>query len=255
MKVVILGSGNVGTHLGRAFIAGGNDVLQVYSRRMESATKLAGELGCAFTTRTDSLNTAADVYVIAVTDDAIADLAARFPLKEKLLVHTSGTTPMDVLQTGSSRIGVFYPLQTFSKEVPVSFRNIPVCLEAAAGSDMQQLEILARSLTGKVYRIDSTDRQKLHVAAVFACNFVNHMYAVAADILEEQGLPFDLLRPLIEETARKVMTGEPDDMQTGPARRKNQKVLDKHSELLAENPEYRSLYVTISKSILKKYHA
>lgn len=254
MKVVILGAGNVGTHLGRAFIAGGNEVLQVYSRSMESARKLADELECAFATRTDSLDTAADVYIIAVTDDAIADLAARFPLKEKLLVHTSGTTPMDVLQTGSAHHGVFYPLQTFSKVVPVHFRNIPVCLEASSETNMQMLESLARSLTDKVYRIDSTDRQKLHVAAVFACNFVNHMYAVAADILEQQGLPIDLLRPLMEETTRKVMTGEPGDMQTGPARRKNQKVLDKHAELLAKNPEYRALYVTISKSILKKYH-
>lgn len=253
-KIILLGAGNVATHLGMAFQRAGYSVLQVYSRESFSAESLAGKLGCASAGRMESISQEADLYVIAVTDDAIASVAARFPHKDKLLVHTSGTSPMDVLKAGSNRIGVLYPLQTFTKEVAVDFSTVPICLESYRSADDDRLEAFARSLSKTVVWIPSDQRRILHVAAVFACNFVNHMYAMAAGILEENELGFELLRPLIGETARKVMEGDPREMQTGPARRNNKSILEEHRKMLSANPDYCKIYTFISESIRKTYN-
>ncbi len=252
-KLVILGSGNVGTHLGMAFNQAGLDVLQVFSRKKENAEVLAGRLGCGFTDRMDKLDPMADMYCIALSDDAIVETAEKFPYKNKLLVHTSGTTPMDVLKKGSSKTGVFYPLQTFSKKVSVNYEKVPLLLEVSRGEDKEDLEHLAARISETVRWTDSGKREMLHLAAVFACNFVNHMYAVAADILNKQGMSFDLLHPLIEETARKARVNPPDAIQTGPARRNNMKVIEKHLQRLRENPDYHKLYDFISNNIRKTY--
>ncbi len=252
-RVVLLGAGNVATHLGRAFTRSGCSVLQVYSRTISSAKNLAARLDCAFTDRTDSIKTDADLYVIAVPDDAIADLAARFPLKDKMLVHTSGTAGMHDLQVGSTRYGVLYPLQTFSKTVDVDFSQVPLFLEVARTKDRGFLDAVARRISKKVFWASDDQRRQLHLAAVFACNFVNHMYAVAEDILEEKGLPFDLLHPLVQETARKAMAAGPSEMQTGPARRYDLGVLETHARMLAAKPEYRKMYNFISKNIRERY--
>ncbi len=252
-KIVIIGSGHVGTHMGLAFRLAGLDVVQVYSRTAAHAQALAGKLECGYTDRMDALNPDADMYLIALTDDAIEDMVALFPYKKKLLVHTSGTTPLDALSNGSSRYGVFYPLQTFSKDVSLDYQKVPFCLEVSRDDDRAALEHLARKLSNTVQWTNSAQRRMLHVAAVFACNFVNHMYAVAADILKKQELSFDLLRPLIEETARKALENTPEAIQTGPARRNNLKVTKKHLEMLKENPDYHKMYNFISESIRKKY--
>lgn len=252
-KIVLLGAGNVATHLGSALQLAGYSIVQVYSRRIATAEVLARTLGCACTGSMEALTPGADLYVIAVTDDAIADVSACFPFRDKLLVHTSGTTPLNVLQAGSDHTGVLYPLQTFSMDVPVDFINIPLCIEASHPEDRDKLKTLARSLSNTVAYIPSDQRRILHVAAVFACNFVNHMYAQAAGILEENGLAFDLLRPLIEETARKAMRGDPREMQTGPARRHNKNIMEEHQKMLSTNPGYRKMYTFISESIQKAY--
>ncbi len=251
--IVILGSGNVATHLGHAFKQAGCEVLQVYSRRIGQARDLAVELACDYTDRTDALAPGADAYVMAITDDAIEETAARFPFKNKLLVHTSGTTPMGALGKGSSRYGVFYPLQTFSRGVPLDYSKIPICLEVFNEADKAGLEELARSISKTVQWTDSAQRSMLHVAAVFACNFVNHMYVVSSDILEESKMSFDLLRPLIEETARKALQHHPAGIQTGPALRNNLKVISKHLDMLNANPDFRKLYNFISESIREKH--
>lgn len=251
--IVILGAGNVGTHLGKAFHEAGMPVVQVYNRTLGPANSLAELLGCACTDNLEDLTGKASLYVITVTDDAIGEVAARFPFRDRMLVHTSGTTNMHVLKSGSAQYGVFYPLQTFSKEIPVDFRRVPLCLEASDTSCRDLLEDIAGKLTGRVIWIDSEKRRFIHVAAVFACNFVNHMYHLAEEILREHDLPFDLLHPLIEETARKAMTDKPGNVQTGPARRNNQEVIRAHLGMLSAMPAFKELYGQISDSIRKKY--
>ncbi len=252
-KIVILGSGNVASHLGHAYKQAGREVLQVYSRHIAHAQKLADQLACGCTDSPEALHPEADAYVMAITDDAIEETAASFPFKDKLLVHTSGTTPMDALRDGSSRHGVFYPLQTFSRGVALDYRKIPIFLEVADDRDKATLEELARSISETVQWTDSAQRSMMHVAAVFACNFVNHMYVVASDILAENQLPFDLIRPLIEETARKALQHHPAGIQTGPARRNNMKVISKHLDMLKAHPDFQKLYNFISESIRKKH--
>ncbi len=248
--VVLLGAGNVATHLGRAFMAAGIKALQVYSRKPESADRLARELSCKCTDRIGHLDQGADLYVIAVADDAIAEVAASFPFDDKLLVHTSGSTDMAVLTTGSKKFGVLYPLQTFSRALAVDFSKVPLCLEVSDEKLKNPLQELALRLSNHVTWVTSEKRRALHLAAVFACNFVNHMYALAHDILTESGQDFDLLRPLIIETAKKVMLANPHDAQTGPAKRNDFTTINKHLELISDHPNQQKMYNFISESIM-----
>ncbi len=248
----MIGAGNVGTRLALALKINGLEVLQVFSRSRESADSLAHRLDCEPATDLKKLSAEADLYIVAISDDAIPELAERFPYPGKFLVHTSGSMPMEVLKKAGNRIGVFYPLQTFSKEVEVDFSQVPLCLEAAHEQDMALLEQLAARLSTRVHRTSSEERVLLHVAAVFACNFTNHMYAIAEDILSRNGLEFEMLRPLILETARKAMHESPAKVQTGPAVRKNEKVMKKHLVILSAFEGYRKIYNFISESIIEK---
>lgn len=252
-SVVLLGSGNVATHLGRALLARGILVVQVYSRNHNAARRLAAELSAEATDRLDQLTPDAGLYMLAVSDDAIAQLAASFPFKDKLLVHTSGSTDMDVLKAGSRYYGVFYPLQTFSREVPVAFGSVPLCLEVADPVYKPALQHFAETLSDTVVWVSSEKRRQLHLAAVFACNFVNHMYAIAAEILDGEDA-FDLLRPLIKETARKALEADPRLVQTGPARRNNKVIMEKHAAMLAGKEDLQRLYNFVSQSIVSFYH-
>ncbi len=252
-RIVMIGAGNVAFHLSQAFADAGCTIVQVYSRSLSSAGALGATHSCPFTDRMDSLLPGADLYVIAIADDAIPELLKRFPFRRALLAHTSGSTSMEVLSAASDHPAVLYPLQTLSRDVPVPFREVPLCIEALEPADMLRLEELARRLSDRVYKVDSDARRTLHVAAVFACNFVNHMYALSADILEEHGLPFEMLRPLISETARKARQGSPRSLQTGPARRKDLEVIGKHLEILSHKPGFQKMYNFISESIRKMY--
>lgn len=252
-SAVILGSGNVATQLGKAFTAAGIKVLQVFSRRLEHAQRLAGELRCDASDNMDDLRADASFYVIAVTDDAIEELAAAFPHPKKLLLHTSGSIDMHALKAGSSNYGVFYPLQTFSREVALDFSSVPLCLEASDEALKAPLDRLAGRLSNQVAWISSEQRRRLHLAAVFACNFVNHMYACADNMMEGNELDFDLLRPLIMETARKVMLARPGEVQTGPAKRGNKKVLEAHATMLKDKPGLQKMYNFISESIIEMH--
>ncbi len=252
-KVVLLGAGNVATHLGKALTSAGIPVIQVFSRSNASASRLGNLMGCAYTSSEDKLDVGGDIYVMAVSDDAIPVLAARLPLRDKLVVHTSGSTPMEVLRPASNNIGVLYPLQTFSAHVDVDFSSIPMCVEAATVADLDMIKTICARISRQVIEVSSHQRMHLHLAAVFACNFVNHLYAAAGDILNQHHLSFNLLRPLIAETARKVMETSPHLAQTGPARRNNAKILDLHESLLASHPRRRALYKLISQSIAEEY--
>lgn len=250
MKIVFLGSGNVATHLSTALQAMGDEVLQVWSPNLKNAETLAYELKAQPISDYTQIIKDADLYIISVKDDAIANVAACLKTVSGLVVHTSGATALDALEP-NRRIGVLYPLQTFSKAKQVSFKNIPLCIEAKNESDLAILKSLANKLSEKVYVLNAEQRKVLHVAAVFACNFTNHLYSLANQILEQNKLDFDIIRPLIAETADKVQENLPENVQTGPAVRNDGHTMDKHLEWLKTMPELIEIYETLSKSIIK----
>ena len=249
--IVLLGFGNVSFHLINALNKAHNTaVIQIYNR---NNIILGSELDhIPFTTDLSKIENA-DLYIIAIPDDSIAAFSEILPLKNKLVVHTSGSVSMDAL-SDRNRKGVFYPLQTFSKNRAVNFNNIPICVEATEATDLRLLMNLGKSLSEKVVEVNSEERSKLHLAAVFVNNFVNHLYAIGDDILSSNKLSFDLLYPIIEETASKIKTLAPSQVQTGPARRGDQKTIEKHLHLLKEGPK-SVLYQQLTESITKKHQS
>lgn len=249
MKIVLLGSGRVATQLGLALQQAGEEILQVFSPTQAHASALAEKLGALAVSQLSAIRTDADLYIISVKDDAISDLAASLKVNG-IVVHTSGSTTMDVLSPASDRIGVFYPLQTFSEQKRVNFSEVPLALEANSAEVLEIFQNLAGKLSRQVIEMSSEQRMVLHVAAVFACNFSNHLFAIAQQLLARQNLDFNLLRPLIAETAAKVQQSLPGEVQTGPAIRKDEKTLQKHLELLAEQPQLQEIYRLLSQSIV-----
>lgn len=250
-RIVLIGAGNVATHLGIALQQAGWEIVQVYSRTDASASELGNRLQVPFVTSMAEVCTDADVYIVAVKDDALKELIPELVKGREggLFVHTAGSVPMSVWEDHDIRHGVFYPMQTFSKQKPVDFRKVPFFLEGDGVETLLMLRGLACSLSEKVYDATSEQRMALHMAAVFACNFTNHMYALSAYLLEKNGLPFDVMLPLVDETARKAHQLAPKDAQTGPAIRKDMNVMNKHLDMLAGEPELKELYEKISKSI------
>lgn len=254
MKVVCLGSGNVATHLASALKASGADLLQVYSKTLANAQALASVLNSQAIDNLEQLNRDADLYLISINDDAIAAVVGQLKGLKGMVVHTAGATSLSVFEEqGFSHYGVLYPLQTFSKSRPVDFSTVPLCLEAGTNDDLQTLHQLAAKLSTLVYEVNSDDRKLLHLAAVFACNFSNHLYHLSAGLLKSKNLSFDLLKPLILETAAKVQNALPYDVQTGPARRGDEETMNRHLALIQEAPILTDIYETLSKSIKKTY--
>ncbi|MBD3750241.1 MAG: DUF2520 domain-containing protein [Sphingobacteriales bacterium] len=255
MKIAILGSGNVATHLGKALIKAGHPVMQVWSRNHNHAIDLALEIGANSIPEIKNIKAHIDVVIVAVTDDAIAKVASQIPEQEnRLILHTSGSTNLEVLSSRFENVGVLYPLQTFSKNSDLDFSLIPLCLEANNDWAMQQLECLAKQLSNQVQRVNSDARAMLHVAAVFACNFTNFFYCIAQQLTDAVQLDFSLLHPLIQETTDKAMLNNPVDVQTGPARRDDKQTMQKHSDLLKNQLQLQALYQSISQYIVKMYH-
>jgi predicted short-subunit dehydrogenase-like oxidoreductase (DUF2520 family) len=248
-KVVLLGAGNVATQLGKALHENGYLISQVYSPTKKSANTLAKKLKSSAISDLKKIDLTASVYIIAVKDDAISMLAQQLKLKDQLIVHTSGTVEMTVLKGSSTHYGVFYPLQTFSKDKEIDFKNVPVCIEANNKSTATSLEYFAKSISKNVQKINSEQRKILHVAAVFACNFSNHLYTIADSILAKHRLPFDLLKPLILETADKIRLNDPAKMQTGPAIRKDVKTMNAHLKLLSTDKKLKAIYKLMSDHI------
>lgn len=250
-KIVLIGAGRLATHLGLAFSKQGLNVVQVYNRSPENGRKLANRIGASYTNEIREITLAADLYILAVSDSTLSDLASDLRFNDKMVVHASGTVAMDVLAPISANIGVFYPVQTFSQNRRIDFRKIPVCIEANSKSGEALLTVLAGKLSQRVNCLDSDKRRLLHLGAVFASNFTNYLYAVTENILVEHGIPIDLLEPLILQTARNVKRGNLYQSQTGPAIRGDEKVLEKQRELLAEHPDYLEIYNLITKNIIK----
>ena len=251
MKVILIGAGNLATNLGKALRGIGIDIPQVYSRTMKSASALAQIVGAEAVDDISQVRDDADVYAVSVKDSALATLvAALCPGKEnKLFFHTAGSMPLDVFKGKAQHYGVLYPMQTFSKSKEVDFSQIPCFVEASDDEALAQIEGLAHRLSQKVYRLSSADRKYLHLSAVFACNFANHCFAISQNLLEQHGIPFDVMLPLIDETVGKVHQLKPIDAQTGPAVRYDENVINAQSKLLEPHPLWREIYDCMSRDI------
>lgn len=245
INVVVIGSGNVAQHLIQVLLHTKNvDLVQAFARTPSHLMHLLPENKI---TADYQKITAADLYLISVSDNAISEVSAQLPFENRLVAHTSGSSELSVLND-KNRNGVFYPLQTFTKGKDIDFSTLPICLEAERDKDYKLLASLASSITQNVYAINSTQRKSLHVAAVFVCNFVNHLYQIGNSLCEENNVPFEVLLPLIQETAHKILELSPVNAQTGPAVRNDSKTIENHLDFL-QNDEYKKLYHLLTQSI------
>lgn len=266
-KLVILGSGNVATHLSVALKNAGHIISQVYSRTIDNARALADKLGTEAVDSIDKIITDADAYIISVKDDALEEVASTVhshiksqkatasqnqnsdnETREALFIHTAGSISIEVLEMYAKNCAVLYPMQTFSKTREVRFAEVPCFIEASNDDSLAKVKLLAESISDKVQVCDSQKRKKLHLAAVFACNLTNHCYRLAEKVLEEDGLDFSLFLPLIEETARKVKEMSPRKAQTGPMVRYDKKVMAMQMEMLPDT-RTKEIYRLMSESI------
>lgn len=250
MRIVLIGAGNLATNLGKALCEAGHSIEQVYSRTMESADALASRLNCDATNIFEDIVCDADCYVISVKDSVLENVAHAVlrGREDCLFLHTAGSMPLDTLP--SNRRGVLYPMQTFSKHKDVNFKTIPCFIEAKDKADLEVIKLLADSISQSVYELESENRKYLHLSAVFCCNFANRCFALGAKLLKEHGdIPFEVMLPLIDETASKLHTMLPSDAQTGPAVRWDENVIGKQMALLEDNPEMKEIYSILSKSI------
>ena len=253
MRIGLVGAGNLATQLGIALINSGNQIVQVWSRTPKSASVLAAKLNCPYTSDISLLSSDADIYILAVSDNAIASILSQRTWGETLVVHTAGSTPMSILAPYCKNFGVFYPFQTFTIAKKVAFDHVPVCIEANSPSNLETLKNLAGSISQNIRFYDSAQRQQIHLSAVFASNFVNHFYAIAEELLQDKGIGFDILKPLILETAAKAVEQSPFSSQTGPASRKDTVVMNKHISMLDEFPDLKNLYSEISERIIQTH--
>lgn len=251
MQIVFIGAGRLATNLAPALQRAGHNILQVYSRTMDASKTLADRVGATAITNLQEVSTEADVYVFSVTDTVLPQLISQMPqtVRNSVFLHTAGSVPMTVFEGNSFHYGVFYPMQTFSKGREVDFETIPVFIEGNDSRSQQVVKELATSVSENVRELSSEGRRHLHLAAVFACNFANHCYELSAEILAKYGVPFEVMLPLVDETAAKVHELSPRDAQTGPAIRYDKNVLESQKALLTDNPLHTQIYDLMSRSI------
>ena len=248
MRIVLIGAGRLATNVGKELSRNGHEIVQVYSRTMESAEMLAKIVDAEAVNDLSAVVKDADVYLVAVKDSVLKTLIPELckGREKQLFAHTAGSIEMNVFKGYAKHYGVFYPMQTFSMEREVDFREIPLFIE---GKD-KRIRELAESISEHVYELSSDDRKYLHLAAVFACNFTNHCYTLAAEVLEKKGLPFDVMLPLVDETARKVHELHPKEAQTGPAIRGDKNVMAAQAALL--DSRMQAIYNLMSENIQEK---
>lgn len=249
MRITIIGAGNVATHLALALKKAGHEIVQIYNRSNDAGQELAYTVGAKFTSDVAELINA-DVYVIAVKDDAIEEVAKQLKGKGQVLAHTSGTRSKDVLKAAGNAYGVFYPLQTLSRQTKVDFRYVPILVEGNNEAVTAKLLELASSISDNVHKVDEQQRQWIHIAAVFANNFTNHLFTLSEGILKDKGLTFDILRPLIFKSIQNLQEHSPAAIQTGPAARNDQQTIQKHLELLKGDKNLHDLYELLTNSII-----
>jgi len=248
-KIVILGAGNVALHVSRHLYLAGHQVSCIWSRSIDSARRVAAASGSVAVSDAEEVPGDADFYLIAVADKAIAEVAFRFSGRKGIWVHTAGAVGMDQLAGIFENYGVLYPLQTLSRQRQVSLDDTPFLVEGSSRAVLMKIHSLASSITERVVDMNSADRLTVHLAAVFANNFSNHMVTIATRIMEKNGGSFSMLEPLIRETFMKMRETNPADAQTGPAVRGDEETIRKHLELLKGNPDWQKLYTFISRDI------
>ncbi|MFA7687561.1 MAG: Rossmann-like and DUF2520 domain-containing protein [Moheibacter sp.] len=249
-SVVILGAGNVAFHLTRALIENTVNVRQIFNRTLERAAEVGEANKVAYTDQISKLEKA-ELYIIASSDSAVEELSHYIPYDDTLVVHTSGSLGTNVLK-GDYRKGVFYPFQTFTKKKNLRYEDVPFFVEAENKEDEDALFRLAEKISNEVHRAGSEKRLQIHLAGVWVSNFVNHLYYIGHKICEKNDIPFDVLRPLIEETALKVQDLTPFDAQTGPARRNDEMIIHKHLDILGDS-RLQQLYQLLTDSIQRTY--
>lgn len=251
-RIVIIGSGNVATHLSAGLEKAGCHIVQVCSRDAGHAARLASRLnGCHPVSMLEGIDTSADLYLIAVSDSAVSHVASAMPHVGGLVAHTSGSVPLETLSSASDRTAVLYPLQTFSREVGVDLDEVPFFTEAVGPESLYEADGYARMLSSHVYHADSTQRKTLHIAGVLSCNFVNYLWDCTTEVLARDGYGFEIVAPLIKATLRKAIDYGPHDSQTGPAMRCDIEVMKDHISRL--DPQTASIYAEISRAIIKTH--
>ena len=251
MNVVIIGSGNVATVLGRMLLNTRHIIVQVMSPELAHAKLLGDVLHCGYTDSFTTLNTSADLYLIAITDSVLPGLKKSLSLGNALVVHTAGAIPCDVLKGISLNYGVLYPLQSLYREMDLSL-EVPLLIDGNSATTLHFIGDFARTLSSLVSVAHDEERLKLHVAAVLVNNFSNHLYAMAETYCISEQIDFNMLKPLIRETANRIATHSPSTVQTGPAQRKDRFTIEKHLSLLSKYPEIRDIYIKMTESIVGK---
>ncbi len=251
MKIVIIGAGNLATQLGLNLKQRGSDVVQIYSHTEASAKVLSELLQVPYTTDITTILSQADIYLYAIKDDILPEIVKQMPIQAGLHAHTAGSIDVSVFKGIKENFGVFYPMQTFSKNKKVDFSEIPIFIEANTDVNLQILRDFAAQLSDNVIDCDSKQRMALHLAAVFSCNFINHLFHIANNILQENELDFKLMLPLINETIEKLRFLSPSEAQTGPAVRNDQTIMKKHMDYLKNMHEEKKIYKILSENILK----
>ncbi len=251
--IIFLGAGNVAWHLAGELKNNGFNIKQIYSRTLKSATELALRTDSEAVNLIENIEDT-ELYIVSVPDKILQELSKnkifRNKINNKLVIHTAGSVDMDILSDLSENFGVFYPLQTFSKQKKINFSDIPICIEANSVKNENILLEIAGKISTDVQKINSLQRKYIHLSAVFSCNFVNRFYSISEEILAQNNINFDILKPLIKETTEKLLTiGNPKELQTGPAVRNDIQTMKKHLELLKTTPDYQKLYKIISENI------
>lgn len=253
MNIVLIGSGNVATVLGKKIQAAGHDILQVIGRNEEACAELAAVLKCPFTINWNFINQQADLYIIAIADTALEHIHEQLNLDKKVVVHTAGSVSKEVLSKVSKNYGVLYPLQTLRKEKE-QLPEVSFLVDANSNDTIALLKDFAESISGNVQVADDETRKKIHLSAVLVNNFTNHLYALAEEYCESEHLDFKLLFPLIEETVERIKLASPKEIQTGPAFRKDISTINAHIHLLQHHPQLKKIYELLTESINQMYH-
>ena len=250
--ITLIGAGNAATALGRALYRAGHRIVQVWSRTEANAARLAAEVNASATADLQDITPDADIYILAVKDDAIESTAKALPLRGKILAHTSGIKSKDLLHS-SVNYGIFYPFVSMTKDGDSDFAEVLLMVEGNNEATLKMLTEIAGTISQKVKQVNEHDRQSLHLAAVFANNFTNYLYTVSELLLTESGLVFDDLRPLISAHVQRVLTQSPQQLQTGPAIRRDQSTIDVHLDLLSKHQDLKELYSLLTSSIQGLY--
>jgi predicted short-subunit dehydrogenase-like oxidoreductase (DUF2520 family) len=250
----MIGAGNIAWHLTHEFTKNGIRIDKIINRNIEPARKLALETGAAFTNDFSVSNSDSDIIILAINDSAIKHVLERINVSNSIILHTSGSTDLEIFKGKANRYGVLYPLQSFTKYVPVDFSKVPICIEASDKHTLGVIMYLAGTISKRIHILNSEKRQIVHLAGVIANNFTNHLIVKTFDYLEKNKIDKQLLMPLIEETINKIEKDNPCEAQTGPARRKDINIIENHLKILHNEPELKDLYKVISDSIIAYYY-